>query len=571
MKFNIKKAFTDIFQKKFLKNMFVISSFILVFLVLGFFRSFCVSPIYYEDFIDRIYLASLNFTPSSLFSFLGFPSVSSYLVSFDIGQLSVYGFQIEKMHAILVIIFASLFLSVVIGYFILNSHNKIICDDEDVEDKEIIKKNSILQYFKTGFLGLLGCIITAIPLLIINLILFKLIYQYFSNLQGEYYDLGWLFSRIKPFVVYFFTIIISIFVFLYETALLTIYSCTLRLSAFFNFKKAMKIIFCNFRVYAKYICFLGLVNILLGFMIYLANGVFSAIIELQLIKITIDIIGGAENITALSLALILILILLPFVFITISFCSNLQSQFINHLVKKEYDGEDDYEEEKKPLNKRKLFFVAIPFLILMIPCLIYLGNLYDQKTTVDKYIEKLNLYGLVFHYAHDEYGDLDTWGAQNAEDVFNKIKEYLPVDNVCGKKDDSHLCFKENYPKLNKNGEINIFKKHFYKFSLKDGSTGAIYYNFPKCDIDDSISHEPPLNALCGSIWVDINGKKKPNVYGKDLFQFLITKSGELVPRGHEDDRVYTIERHCSNVNQSGDACGAWILYNNNMEYLKKR
>jgi hypothetical protein len=44
------------------------------------------------------------------------------------------------------------------------------------------------------------------------------------------------------------------------------------------------------------------------------------------------------------------------------------------------------------------------------------------------------------------------------------------------------------------------------------------------------------------SFWVDVNGRKNPNVIGKDVFVFVFTKERGLLPAGHDmtDKQVTT-------------------------------
>lgn len=71
-------------------------------------------------------------------------------------------------------------------------------------------------------------------------------------------------------------------------------------------------------------------------------------------------------------------------------------------------------------------------------------------------------------------------------------------------------------------------------------------------------------NNLCGYIFVDINGgHKKPNQYGVDLFPFYFTNTG-LVPVGVKNSYFDDTCKKSS----SGIGCTAWVLVNENMDYL---
>jgi hypothetical protein len=62
---------------------------------------------------------------------------------------------------------------------------------------------------------------------------------------------------------------------------------------------------------------------------------------------------------------------------------------------------------------------------------------------------------------------------------------------------------------------------------------------------------------------VDTNGKQPPNILGKDLFRFYVTKN-TIVPEGTTDETLYKFD-NCL----GGDfGCTAWVLMNENMDYL---
>lgn len=63
----------------------------------------------------------------------------------------------------------------------------------------------------------------------------------------------------------------------------------------------------------------------------------------------------------------------------------------------------------------------------------------------------------------------------------------------------------------------------------------------------------------CGYIWVDINGAKNPNMWGRDLYQFNVVKkastgSYSILPAGTAND-TYNADTHC--IIGAGDGCAA--------------
>jgi hypothetical protein len=67
---------------------------------------------------------------------------------------------------------------------------------------------------------------------------------------------------------------------------------------------------------------------------------------------------------------------------------------------------------------------------------------------------------------------------------------------------------------------------------------------------------------------VDINGRKKPNKWGRDVFIFHITKYG-VIPAGTKEETLYPTSG--CNTENTGWGCAAWVVAKDNMDYLKDR
>ncbi len=80
--------------------------------------------------------------------------------------------------------------------------------------------------------------------------------------------------------------------------------------------------------------------------------------------------------------------------------------------------------------------------------------------------------------------------------------------------------------------------------------------------------------AKCGDLAVDINGLAKPNVVGRDIFIFYILND-RIVPAGGSDESsisIRTFSDYCLRNDAkayNGYGCAAWVIYNENMDYLK--
>lgn len=76
---------------------------------------------------------------------------------------------------------------------------------------------------------------------------------------------------------------------------------------------------------------------------------------------------------------------------------------------------------------------------------------------------------------------------------------------------------------------------------------------------------------ICGEFFIDLNGRKGPNATGKDIFIFYYNKFGNFTPVGNAQDTHFSFDGYCNKTKQdnlNGYGCTAWIMYNENMDYL---
>lgn len=172
----------------------------------------------------------------------------------------------------------------------------------------------------------------------------------------------------------------------------------------------------------------------------------------------------------------------------------------------------------------------------------------------------------------NEYGgeNVQYWNITSSEEFTNKLAKYLNAQRVCPS--NSKKCFHDKpllpLHKVPNYETTNI--KNFPGIILNDGliiQISLIINNSAHID----------LTGDYGQIFVDLNGSKQPNTLGRDVFSFYI-KNNKIIPRGiiTEDnsmlkDHNYEL-RYCSvknGVGHNGLGCTAWVIYNENMDYLK--
>ncbi|MDR1167996.1 MAG: hypothetical protein LBK53_03780, partial [Heliobacteriaceae bacterium] len=155
--------------------------------------------------------------------------------------------------------------------------------------------------------------------------------------------------------------------------------------------------------------------------------------------------------------------------------------------------------------------------------------------------------------------DTTSEGSRNLYNIL--IQPYFNVVKYC---DVQSGCFYSQYPRMLPAGDE--FKENFdtnkrIKFVLNDGTIMMVTSHSPNCSYDGD-NHL--LDLTCGNVVLDINGKKLPNTWGRDIFSFSITKDS-LLPDG--------INKTVANVPTtagrfvSGWTTG-WVIQNENLDYL---
>ena len=241
-------------------------------------------------------------------------------------------------------------------------------------------------------------------------------------------------------------------------------------------------------------------------------------------------------------------------------------------------------------NSRKIAFTLAEVLITLgiigvvaamtMPSLI---TNYRIKETVSK-LKKVNTtFNNAFLQAKEENGEISDWGLSNStidtdtddgsiansnygRDKFLEIlSRHLKTISMCKYSDNS--C--EVYRPTNLQGDIDNSDSYSNRLVLADGTIiGHLYLNNTACNTNWGSG---ALSQSCGSFKVDLNGSKKPNMYGKDIFQFDITVNG-IVPSGIATDiSGNNFEESCikPSSRMNGVGCTGWIIYNENMDYLK--
>lgn len=203
---------------------------------------------------------------------------------------------------------------------------------------------------------------------------------------------------------------------------------------------------------------------------------------------------------------------------------------------------------------------------------------WQEKITVSKLKKLYSVLNQAYTRAVEDNGGPESWDLkglnsfEGAKNIHNNMAPFLSVLQNCGQEKG---CFYDGYYKTKSGSNWSKIEQPgflgMYKFVLQDGT--ALYIQTRSADCTEGKDSGLSLAAknICAFIVADINGAAKPNVWAKDLFAFQLTKYG-IIPRGgwyNDNDAASSFYSGCLNSKSTGWACAAWVIFNENMDYLR--
>ncbi len=195
-----------------------------------------------------------------------------------------------------------------------------------------------------------------------------------------------------------------------------------------------------------------------------------------------------------------------------------------------------------------------------------------EKETVARVKKAYSILQQAYLMASQKDGTPDEWGAtgmyETSSHIFlaNKFAPYIKITTNCvgmNNEEVKKICT-----------AIYFDTTSYASYKIADGTTFIFRIWDGQCN--GQYGSTKQLKDVCGRIMVDVNATGKPNILGKDIFNFYITKSG-IYPTGTEFDRL-SMKDYCTksrewggayNSYYNGVACAAWVLYKENMDYLR--
>ena len=224
-------------------------------------------------------------------------------------------------------------------------------------------------------------------------------------------------------------------------------------------------------------------------------------------------------------------------------------------------GEGRGEERSRPGMKSAftLAEVLITLVIIGVIAAITVPTLitkYQKEQTVTRLKKAYSALSQTTNRAIADYGPINTWEYTDSKDFVNKfIVPYMSVMKPAQTQNEGNWYNKFNYL----NNIEATFGGSKVRIYLNDGSsiTGGI---------QGYSSVNPSLYR--GAFYIDINGDKKPNKVGKDMFLFFyyLTDShygGKIIPEGYASLRERIMGGSSDwtcNKNKRGTFCAALII-----------
>jgi len=209
---------------------------------------------------------------------------------------------------------------------------------------------------------------------------------------------------------------------------------------------------------------------------------------------------------------------------------------------------------------------------LTIPTLIQNAN---EKATVSRLKKVYSTLSSAYTLAIQENGTPENWGltvdGAGAKKFMDMLVPYLSVVANC---DTGGGCFPaRTFWRDYTYNDLNTVT-FIAKAKLNDGTIFFTQISSADCTkVRTDNVQNIQLNSACAVLGVDINGSKGPNRASQDFFYFVATKYG-ITPVGTSDE-----DNNASLVNKAGfeatckagngGGCTAWVIYNENMDYLK--
>ena len=152
----------------------------------------------------------------------------------------------------------------------------------------------------------------------------------------------------------------------------------------------------------------------------------------------------------------------------------------------------------------------------------------------------------------NEIGPVRQWRWNDPDSFLTELKTHMNIMEDCKTKN----CLDNNtyYAQSGSSGSWSLANARYIK--MADGSQ-IVFYTCTgsvkgPCGVESY--KQDPADTVYASFFYDVNGPKKPNTFGYDIFLFNLTKNGILSPAGSHDSS------DCGTGKGRGLSCTAKVL-----------
>lgn len=167
-----------------------------------------------------------------------------------------------------------------------------------------------------------------------------------------------------------------------------------------------------------------------------------------------------------------------------------------------------------------------------------------------------------FKHIVSEHGNIEgvTSSRQELTDAFSKYISHIKKCDMFGAPKTYEECFTRIC--YNLHGDIIDISDAIGNAFLTTGGEAYLFVK-PKSDCSNTGYQIDGVGMQCAIIRVDINGFNGPNIFGRDIHQFRLTKNG-IVPSGSYYDNDSDWNEKCnpdsSASSENGEGCASRVI-----------
>lgn len=202
----------------------------------------------------------------------------------------------------------------------------------------------------------------------------------------------------------------------------------------------------------------------------------------------------------------------------------------------------------------------------------------QEKATVTALKKFYSMLSQAYIQAKLENGTVDTWyetsmtQQERSNLVAEKLTKHIKTTKIC--KNNLGECFAERVNSIDGHVSVSWNNTNRYSMFITSDGMSVLVNGYTTAETNDEIQS---IGFTYADVIVDINGYKRPNTIGKDIFSFLLTKD-KVIPSGIQNQSITSTENE-TRISFPGDcnttkcfdiceSCTAWVIYNENMDYL---